>query len=206
MQNRREFLFVRHGQTDWNVRGLLQGRSDRPLTDKGVEQANEAAHLLRGESVGLIVSSPLARAVDTAEVISQRLNVPIQVDSDLIERSFGRYEGRPVLEIGQDLGAGSDKQSVSKSRAGLAIVTSNALPSDAETWEEISTRVLRATDHWLGKCSQKKVLFVSHFGVMTILYHHLCGVTKPAKNAIPYRFVPQGENWICQSDVSCLED
>ena len=82
---------IRHGQTDMNARRVLQSRSDLPLNDIGVEQAKEAAVRLRDIPFRKVYSSPLRRAVQTAELVSP--GIPITVDERLIEMDYGPYEG-----------------------------------------------------------------------------------------------------------------
>ncbi|WP_084103191.1 histidine phosphatase family protein [Demequina sp. NBRC 110056] len=86
---------VRHGQTTWNVEGLLQGSSDVPLTALGHSQAVASAKVL-GRIVGpgaTIASSPLTRALHTAEAIGQVLGVAPVPDDRLRERAYGVWEG-----------------------------------------------------------------------------------------------------------------
>lgn len=88
------FAFIRHGQTDWNRENLLQGSSDIPLNDTGRAQALEAVELLRGTAWAAIVSSPLVRARETAEIIADRLGVPLGPSyRELAERDYGPLEG-----------------------------------------------------------------------------------------------------------------
>lgn len=90
------YAFIRHGQTDWNANGLLQGSSDIPLNDIGRGQAIEAVEVLRGTPWAAIVSSPLRRARETAEIIAARLGVPLGPAYDeLAERDYGPLEGTP---------------------------------------------------------------------------------------------------------------
>lgn len=89
---------TRHGQTEWNVEGRVQGRSDVPLTEEGLRQARElAARLAQTQDgpdhVDLVVSSPLSRARVTAEVVCEALCVPLEVAPELTEQSFGAFEG-----------------------------------------------------------------------------------------------------------------
>ncbi len=82
---------IRHGQTELNNRQVLQGRSDYPLNEKGIQQAEETAKLLEGISFSAVYSSPLIRAVRTAEIIAP--DVPVTIDDRLIEMEYGKYEG-----------------------------------------------------------------------------------------------------------------
>ena len=91
---------IRHGQTDWNLDGLMQGRTDIPLNDTGREQALVAASALSGERWDAVVSSPLVRARETAELIATALGVPLGGSYDeLVEQDFGAAEGTPVSEL-----------------------------------------------------------------------------------------------------------
>lgn len=89
---------VRHGETDWNLSGRLQGRTDIPLNNTGVIQAKECSQLLKGTHWDVIITSPLKRARETAEIISKDQNIiPVQM-KDFLERSFGDAEGMTVQE------------------------------------------------------------------------------------------------------------
>lgn len=95
-------VMVRHGQTDWNAAGKLQGQVDIPLNAAGREQAREAIAELHamGQEIGgwdVVVSSPLGRAAETAQIIADGLALPLgDTDMGLIERSFGSAEGAEV--------------------------------------------------------------------------------------------------------------
>ncbi len=85
---------LRHGQTDWTVDMRLQGVSDIPLNDYGREQANTAAEVLSSSTWEMIVSSPLSRALETANIVASKLGFEnVDVLPELIERSFGVAEG-----------------------------------------------------------------------------------------------------------------
>lgn len=95
---------MRHGQTDWNLRGLLQGRTDIPLNDTGRAQAREAAERFRGlgHHWDFVVSSPLQRAQETAVIVAEALGIPFDgTRPGLIEQNFGEAEGTPSAEIPQ---------------------------------------------------------------------------------------------------------
>jgi broad specificity phosphatase PhoE len=86
-------LLVRHGETDWNAEGRLQGHTDRPLNEHGRRQARALAERLAGDGVDAIYSSDLARARETAEIVGERLGLPVVTDPDLRERNWGSWEG-----------------------------------------------------------------------------------------------------------------
>jgi broad specificity phosphatase PhoE len=100
---------LRHGQTDWNIDLRLQGSSDIPLNDTGRAQALAAAKAIDGQSWDVILSSPLSRARDTAEIVAAELGKKVFILPELIERSFGVAEGldhtawRKLYESGQEI-------------------------------------------------------------------------------------------------------
>ncbi|WP_309710844.1 histidine phosphatase family protein, partial [Pseudolysinimonas sp.] len=86
--------FIRHGQTDWNRQGLLQGSSDIPLNDTGREQARDALMTLRSRPWDVVVSSALLRARETARIIADGLDIPLGTAyPELVERDYGSLEG-----------------------------------------------------------------------------------------------------------------
>jgi probable phosphoglycerate mutase len=91
--------FVRHGQTDWNARGLLQGSSDIPLNETGRVQARDAERMLEEWTWDAVVSSPLARARDTARILAEGLGLPLgPAYPELSERDYGPLEGTSSSE------------------------------------------------------------------------------------------------------------
>ena len=89
---------IRHGQTDYNVRNVFQGRKDIPLNSVGLKQAEETAKQFEGVHVDVILVSPLIRAQQTAQYVASVTGVKPIIEQDLIERSFGDMEGKPNSE------------------------------------------------------------------------------------------------------------
>lgn len=102
LDNKKGYVFfVRHGQTDWNLKKLLQGRDEIPLNETGLSQADTASLSIKAscERLGLkidkVFASPLSRAKITGEKISSALGCPFSVDQRLTERDFGELSGKP---------------------------------------------------------------------------------------------------------------
>lgn len=111
----KRLYLLRHGQTEFNVKKLVQGRCDSPLTDLGRKQAGMAAAWLKGHDVvpDKVVSSPLGRAMDTAQLVATELLGPdaaVESCEGIIERCYGTFEEGPhdalptdVWDPGEDL-------------------------------------------------------------------------------------------------------
>ena len=84
---------LRHGQTDWNKTGLIQGRYDTPLNETGFSQAREAREKLKDIDIKRVYVSPLLRARQTAETAMEGREVPFIEDARLAEMAYGIYEG-----------------------------------------------------------------------------------------------------------------
>lgn len=84
---------LRHGETDWNTTWKLQGKTDVPLNEKGITQAEMAAIRMRNKKIDYVFSSPLSRAKRTAEIIASPHRKEVHVDERLIELGFGAHEG-----------------------------------------------------------------------------------------------------------------
>ena len=89
----RRITLVRHGQTERSVNSVYSGRLDVALTDVGREQAQQTARLLAGTGVDAVITSPLERARDTAEVIAGATGAQLRVDERLTEVDYGPFEG-----------------------------------------------------------------------------------------------------------------
>lgn len=154
---------VRHGESEYNAKGLLAGITDIPLTDTGREQARQAGTQLANLGITRIVSSPLVRAYETAEIIAEQLGFhpeSILVDERLHERDFGALEGTVWSErslVGVE-GLESAESVLGRAQAMLAYDTS--LPS--------SERVLFVAHASLIRAFMQLVdPEVSHFGDWT---------------------------------------
>ena len=77
------FWYLRHGETDWNAQGVSQGSIDIPLNATGIAQAKAAAEQMVGLGIRTIVASPLSRARVTAEIVAEKLGLPVAIDPDL---------------------------------------------------------------------------------------------------------------------------
>ena len=92
---------LRHGQTAANRSGLLQGHVDFDLTELGKRQAKAAADALRDRDVHRLVSSPLRRAVQTAEIVAATLGLAVETEPRLIEMDYGLWDERPLTDISE---------------------------------------------------------------------------------------------------------
>ena len=90
-----KLYIARHVETPWNVENRVSGRTDVPLTERGLQQAQELAKNAVGKGIEVIIASPLLRARQTAQAVSDAIGVPIQIDERLIELEFGAFEGGP---------------------------------------------------------------------------------------------------------------
>jgi broad specificity phosphatase PhoE len=95
------FVFLRHGESIGNAESRWQGQSDYALTDKGRKQARALANRWKSEGAkfDVIISSPLVRAKETAEIIASALDVELEFDPILLERNIGEMEGLTVEEV-----------------------------------------------------------------------------------------------------------
>src|SRR5690625_4520736 len=94
-----KIYLVRHGETDWNIKGIIQGQTNIPLNKTGEIQARECGEYFKNKPVDAIISSPLMRAKKTTQLINQTLNLPIIYEDRLKERYFGIAEGKSNIEL-----------------------------------------------------------------------------------------------------------
>ncbi|TVM06002.1 MAG: histidine phosphatase family protein [Halomonas sp.] len=140
---------LRHGETDLNARGVLQGSIEEPLNAVGRQQAQAAAQTLSGLGIARIVSSPQSRARQTADIVAAVLHSSIEENALLRERDWGIYEGRPIGER-DETGAGVELLSHLNSRA-------------CQAFESITADLT-------APC-----LVVAHSGLIKALLAQLCG-------------------------------
>lgn len=93
-------FLVRHGESEWNVEGRLQGQTAHiPLTALGRQQAEQTAARLASSGAQIVVSSDLLRAVETAQIIATSLLIPLRLKSDLREQALGVFENRLAVDV-----------------------------------------------------------------------------------------------------------
>jgi broad specificity phosphatase PhoE len=90
---------VRHGQTAWNKEEVFRGRTDIPLDETGLREAELAAEYFKSIHLQAVYSSPLSRAWQTARKIGQFHPLEVQSLDGIIDMSFGRWEGHPLREV-----------------------------------------------------------------------------------------------------------
>ena len=95
------FVFLRHGESVGNVESRWQGQSDYPLTDRGLAQAQALAKRWQEEKAkfDLVITSPLIRAKNTAEIVASALDVKVEADPLWMERNLGEITGLTMEEI-----------------------------------------------------------------------------------------------------------
>ena len=89
---------VRHGQTDKNIYGLVQGQTEADLNEKGIKDAEDLQPLVESLNIDVVISSPLRRTKDTARIITNN-KLPINTDDRIIERDWGMCEGACIDDV-----------------------------------------------------------------------------------------------------------
>lgn len=146
-------VLVRHGETDWNRERRWQGHADRPLNETGRAQARELAEALADEPFDAVYSSDLLRAHETARIVAERKGLDVTAVPDLRETRFGSWEGLTDDDVAHRF-------------PGLG------RPEDAESREEMATRVLEAIRRIAETHPDQRVLVVTHGGPVRAVLHH----------------------------------
>lgn len=155
-------VLIRHGETAWNADTRIQGQLDIALNERGRWQAARMAQALADEGIEVIVSSDLQRARDTAQALADVTGLPLQLDSGLRERRFGRFEGRTFQEI--DTTWPQDALRWRQRDPEFA-------PADGgESLVAFSARCVAASEAVLVAHAGRVVALVAHGGVLDCLY------------------------------------
>ena len=186
--------YIRHGETDWNVAGRLQGRRDVPLNVRGCAQAAHCGDILRDlfarddrDPADLdYVSSPLGRACQTMELVRSALGLPAdgyRVEPQLAEISFGDWEGFTIAQLHT-----RDPQGI----AAREHDKWHFLPPNGESYETMSARM----GEWYASLARDTVA-TAHGGTARGLIA-LFGIAKPA--AAPLVDIAQGVVYVFKDD------
>ena len=146
-------LLLRHGQTALSAERRFAGRGDIPLTEAGVRQAAAAARRLAGRGgIDVIVTSPLQRARRTAQEVARATGTPVQVEEDLAETDFGKWEGLTFAEA-----SARWPEEVS-----AWLTDPDVAPPGGESFAAVGRRVVTALDRLLAEYPLRTLLLVSH--------------------------------------------
>lgn len=171
-QDAARLCVVRHGETDWNVQGILQGWIDVPLNDIGRRQARELAGCHAPLGFAAVWSSPLIRAAETAGIVAAALGLPPpHLHEGLKERNFGAIQGIPKAELAE-LNPLLLQQILRRNPA--------AHFEDGETMDEFAERILAAVDEIGARHRGGCALVVVHGWVMDVLTRHIGGLPRRA--------------------------
>ncbi len=163
---------ARHGQTEWNAHRRFQGATDVGLSELGRRQAEALGRAMRGRRLAAVYSSPLRRAVETAEIALRGRAVPLTVLPELAELGVGEWEGRTVEEVSGQAGDPYQR---------WVEAPLDHPPPGGERLSDVSARVRRAVDHIHavhdGAGDDAEVLIVAHGGVISVYACHLLGLS-----------------------------
>ncbi len=173
---------VRHGSTAWNEQPRFRGLANIPLSDKGQRQAAGLCELLRNKPLAAVYSSPLLRAIQTAEILASAHTLKVSVEPDLRSVDYGRWEGKTEQEA-----KASDPELYGSF---LDAIETVRFP-DGESMEELRVRAFAALVRIAREHPGSEVAVVTHQVVTRVL---LCAVL--GADSHPY--------WQIGQDTACL--
>ena len=170
--------FVRHGQTEFNKQGFATGKTDVPLNEEGIKEAQKVSLAISNDYQELYCSD-LLRCKQTAEILNQKLNLPIKFDSRLGERDFGSLTGKKISEI--------DPSGVLKEKDKNQQY--NYRPYGGESVEDVKERLFSFIKEIQNNIKDRKILVVTSGGIIRLLHNILSGeVHETIHNASVHSF------------------
>jgi broad specificity phosphatase PhoE len=188
-----ELLIVRHGETDWNAELRFLGHADPPLNETGRAQARALADELADVRADAIYSSDLTRARETAEMLGERLGLPVSTLRELREIDVGNWQGLTREEINARF-----------PDAYLAWRSGEPGWSGGETYDQLAARVLPALNRIARAHPEGRVIVVGHGGTIRTVRAHVSGVTvaehrlklPPIRNCETYRIHARDDGFV----------
>ncbi|HOD92399.1 MAG TPA: histidine phosphatase family protein [Clostridia bacterium] len=156
-------LLIRHGQTDWNIQDKVQGSSDIPLNETGIQQAYATKDMLKDYVFDIVISSPLIRAYQTADIVCEGRENVIVTDGRISERDFGKFEGV------------SYKQNMEYRKGAWSLKMDEQLDT-VEAYPLFYKRVEGFLDEILKVHYGKDILLVAHGGVSIAVGQYFRGI------------------------------
>lgn len=156
------FYIVRHGQSIWNKKSLLQGQANPPLSVVGKRQATTLARIIKQLPINLIYTSDLLRAQETASIIAKESNLPIYTSTALREQSLGSFEGKPYSYWNEQYSRISNKYTALSDGEKLLFKLSEDMESDKDAVDRLISFLREITNTH----KNKNVLIVTHGSIL----------------------------------------
>jgi probable phosphoglycerate mutase len=160
-------LLIRHGETEWNTEGRIQGFRDIALSPRGQRQAQVLARHLATHAIDAVYASDLGRAIETAGPLARQRNLTVQIDARLKERGFGLFEGSTYAEAEAKW---PNEYAIWRQRD-----PGHALPG-GESFRDARARVMAALEEIAHRHAGGTVALVTHGGVLDIIYRAAEGI------------------------------
>ena len=199
-------ILIRHGETEWNAKGLYQGQMDSPLTPEGLAQAEALAQRMRHHSpIDALYTSDLPRTHATAAPTAQALGMTTVSEPALGERNYGIFQGEDKTTI--------TERFPEEYAAHTSGDIDYAIP-EGESNRQFHDRVVTALDALGARHADEQIAVVTHGGVLTIVFKHVLGlpISAPRYFTVPntsYNLVfNAGDRWRVETigDTSHLGD
>ena len=155
-----KIFLIRHGETEWNAIGKLQGSSDIKLLPEGINQAHMLAEHAPFSAVDAVYSSDLSRAMMTAEILAEKFGLPVIKERGLRETSFGDWEGRFLSELAKENPKGFEK---------FFTKPDKVQPPNGETFLQSQARIMNAFDEIIADNEDKNIIVVSHGAAIRLI-------------------------------------
>jgi probable phosphoglycerate mutase len=200
-----ELTLIRHGETDWNIAHRIQGHLDIPLNCTGLAQAEALSERLRDVDIDVLMSSDLQRALQTVAPISRWHNLPVTREAGLRERHLGVLQGK------------TPEEAMNAAPAALQVWRSRSVCADLEQGESLAAfaqRVVETLSELASRYRDKRIVAVTHGGVVDIAYRHANNMSLETERTFPIhnasinklRVTENGFEVLSWSDVSHLPD
>lgn len=161
-----DIILVRHGETEWNVEEVFRGRIDVELNEAGIKQAELLAKYLSDLNIAAICSSPLKRALKTAEAIANYHKIDVEIAPGLIDFSYGKWQGLPHQEV---------KDKYKELYAEWIVNPQQVRMPAGESLNDVRKRAIAVVDNVIAKY-EGAVVLVSHRVVNKVLICALLGL------------------------------
>jgi len=155
-----EIILIRHGETQYNAKETFRGRADVPLNENGLEQAQLLSEYLTDDKIDVVYSSPLKRAVKTAEIIAAPHRLKVNVVENLNDIDCGQWQGLTLEEV--------QEKYEEIYQDWLDTPEQVRLPG-GESLEDVRSRALPFIQDAVMRCGEGKIVFVSHRVVNKVL-------------------------------------